>query len=93
MHPITGEDKGTATGGKGEDLPLGEMYPPQDMEAPPDASIVERKDTMHATAPKRNLYPTTRGATDKPISLTCKMRKNRTTVMTTRCTMSNKLTQ
>ena len=93
MHPITGEDKGTATGGKGEDLLLGEMYLPQDMEAPPDASIVERRDTIHATAPKRNLYPATRGTTDKPISSTCKMRKNRTTVMTTRCMTSKKLTQ
>ena len=93
MHPITGEDEEMATGGKGEDLLLEEMYPPQDMEAPLDASIVERRDTMCATAPKRNLYPEMRGATDKPTSSTCKMRKNRTTVMTTKCTTSKKLTQ
>ena len=34
MHPTTGEDKGTATGDKEEDLLPGEMYPPQDMEVP-----------------------------------------------------------
>ena len=93
MHPTTGEDKGMATGGKEEDLPLGEMYPPQDMEAPLDASTVERRDTMHATAPKRNLYPVMRGTTDKPTSSTYKMRRNRTTVMTTRCMTFKKLTQ
>ena len=93
MCPITGEDEETATGGKEEDLLLGEMYPPQDMEAPPDASIAEKKDTMHATAPKRNSCPVMRGTTDKPISLTYRMRRNRTTAMTIKCTTSNKWTQ
>ena len=51
MHPITGEDEETATGDKGEDLLLGEMYLHQDMETPLDASIVEKRDTMHITAP------------------------------------------
>ena len=92
-HPITGEDKGTATGDKEEDLLPGEMYLPQDMEASLDASIVERRDTMCATVPRRNLYPTMRGTTDKPTSSTYKMRKNRTTVTTTKCMMSKKRTQ
>ena len=80
-HPITGEDEGMATGGKEEDLLPEEMYLPQDMEAPPDVSIVEKKDITHATAPKRNSYPTMRETTDKPTSLTCKTKKNRTTAM------------
>ena len=92
-RPITGEDEGVATGDREEDLLLGETYPPQDMEAPPDASIVEKKDTMHTTALKRNSYPETRETTDKPTSLTCKMRKNRTTATTTKCMTSKKLTQ
>ena len=93
MHPITGEDEGMATGGKEEDLLLGETYPPQDMEAPLDASIVEKKDITHATAPKRNSYPKMRRTTDKPTSSTCKIRKNRTTAMTKKCMTSKKLTQ
>ena len=94
MLLITGEDEGMATGGKEEDLLPGEMYPPQDTEAPQDASIVEKKDTMCTTALKRNSYPKMKETTtDKPTSLTCKMRKNRTTAMITRCMMSKKLTQ
>ena len=93
VHPITGEDKGTATGDKEEDLLPGETYPPQDMEAPLDASIVERRDTTHATVPKRNSYPITRGTTDKPTSLTYRMRKNKTTVTSIKCMMSKKQTQ
>ena len=92
-HPITGEDEGMVTGDREEDLLPGETYLPQDMEAPPDASIVERRDTMHATAPKRNSYPVMRGTTDKPTSSTYRMRKNRTTVMTIKCMMSKKWTQ
>ena len=82
-----------ATGGKEEDLLLGEMYPPQDMEVPQDASTVGKRDTIHATAPKRNSYPITRGTTDKPTSLTYRMRRNRTTVTTIKCMMSKKQTQ
>ena len=82
-----------ATGGKEEDLLLGGMYLPQDTEAPQDASIVERRDTMHATAPKRNSYPVTRGTTDKPTSSTYRMKRNRTIVMTTKCMTSKKWTQ
>ena len=93
MHPITGEDEGAATGDKEEDLLPEEMYLPQDMEAPLDASIAEEKDITHATAPKRHSHPKMRGTTDKPTSLTCRMRKNRTTAMTTKCTTSKKLTQ
>ena len=92
-HPITGEDKGMATGDKEEDLLPGETYLPQDMEAPLDASIVEKRDTMHATAPKRSSYPIMRGTTDKPISSIYRMRKYKTTVMITKCTMHKKLTQ
>ena len=93
MHPIVGEDEGMATGDKEEDLLPGEMYLLQDMEILLDASIVERRDTMHATAPKRDSYPIMRRTTDKLTSLTYRMRKNRTTVMITRCTMRKKLTQ
>ena len=83
-----------ATGGKEEDLLLEEMYLPQDTEALQDASIVGRRDTTHTTAPKRNSYPATKETTtDKLTSLTCKMRKNRTTVMITKCMTSKKLTQ
>ena len=57
MPQITGEDEETATGGREEDLLPGEMYLPQDMEAPLDALTAEKKDTMHATAPRRNSYP------------------------------------
>ena len=69
------------------------MYLPQDTEAPQDASIVGRRDTMHATAPKRNSYPIMRGTTDKPTSLTYRMRRNRTIVTTIKCMMSKKWTQ
>ena len=92
-HPITGEDEGVVTGDREEDLLLGEMYLPQDMEAPPDASIVEKKDIMHATAPKRSSYPETKETTNRPTSLIYKMRKNRTTATTIKCTASKKLTQ
>ena len=90
VHPITGENEEMVTGGKEEDLLPGEMYPPQDMEAPLDASIVERKDTMCAIVPKRNSYPIMRETTDKPTSLTHKMKRNKTIAMTTRCMMSKK---
>ena len=91
--PITGGDKEMATGDREEDLLPGEMYLPQDMEAPLDALIAERKDIMHITVPRRNSYPTIRGTTDKPTSLTYKMKMNRTIVMTTKCMMSKKQTQ
>ena len=92
-HPIIGEDEEAATGDREEDPLLGEMYPPQDMEAPLDASIVEKKDTMHATAPKRSSHPEMKETTDWPTSLIYKMRKNRTNAMTTKCMTSKKLTQ
>ena len=82
-----------ATGGKEEDLLLGETYLPQDTEAPQDASTVGMRDTMHATAPKGNSHPVTRGTTDKPTSSTYRIRRNRTTVTTTKCMMSKKWTQ
>ena len=93
MPPITGEDEEAATGDKEEDLLPEEMYLLQGMEAHLDASIVERKDTMHTTVPRRDSYPIMKETTNKPTSLTYKMRRNRTTVMTTKCTMSKKQTQ
>ena len=92
-HPITGEDEEVATGDREEDLLLGEMYLPQDMEAPLDASIVEKKDIMHTTAPKRSSYPEMKETTDRPTSLIYKMKKNRTTATTTKCMTFKKLTQ
>ena len=92
-HPITGEDEEVATGDKEEDLLPEEMYLPQDMEVHLDVSIAEKKGIMHITAPKRSSYPTMKETTDKPTSLTCKTRKNRTTAMTTKCMMSKKPTQ
>ena len=85
MHPITGEGKEMATGDKEEDLLPEEMYPLRDTEVPPDVSTVEKKGTMRATAPKRNLYLAMKETTGKPTSLTYKMKKNRTNVMTTKC--------
>ena len=93
MHPIIGEDEEMATGDKEEDLLPGEMYPPQDTEAPLDVSIAERKDTMHATAPKRSSYPEMKETTDRPTLLTYRMRKNRTNAMTIKCMTSKRLTQ
>ena len=93
MHPIIGGDEEMATGDKEEDLLPEETYLPQDTEVPLDASIVEKKDTMHAIAPKRSSYPEMKDTTDRLTSLTYKMRKNRTNAMTTKCMMSKKLTQ
>ena len=92
-HPIIGEDEGTATGDREEDLLPGEMYLPLDMEAPLDVLTVGRKDITHATVPRRNSYPVMRGTTDKPTSLTYKMKRNRTTIMTTKCMRSKNQTQ
>ena len=92
-HPITGENKEVATGDREEDLLLEEMCLPQDMEAPPDASTAEKKDIMHATAPKRSSYPKMKETTDRPTSLIYKMKKNRTTAMTTKCMTFKKLAQ
>ena len=92
-HPITGEDEEMATGGKEEDLQPEEMYPLQDMEAPPAVSTVEKKGITHAIAPKRSSYPAMKETTDKPTSLTCKTKKSRTNVMTIKCMTSKKLTQ
>ena len=90
MPPITGEDEETATGDREEDLLPEEMYPPQDMEAHPDALILEKKDIMHATVLRRNSYPTMRGTTDKPTSSIYRIKRNRTIATTTKCTMSKK---
>ena len=61
LHPTTGEDKEVATGDKEEDLPLEEMYLPQDMGVLPDASTVAKKDIMHVTVLKRSSYPAMKG--------------------------------
>ena len=93
MHLTTGEDKEIATGDKEEDLLPEEMYLLQDIEALPDALTVEKKGTMHATAPKRSLYLTMKETTGRPTSLTYKMKKNRINAMTTRCMTFKKPTQ
>ena len=85
MHPITGEGKEMATGDREEDLLPEETYLLWDTEVPPDASTVEKKGTMHTTAPKRNLYLAMKETTGKPTLLTYKTKKNRTNVMTTKC--------
>ena len=77
MPPTIGGDEEMAIGDKGEDLPPEEMYLLQDMEAPPDASIVERKDTMHTTAHRRNSYLTMKE--NGPTSLTWRKKGNKTT--------------
>ena len=82
VHLITGEDEEMAIGSKEGDLLPEETYLPQDMEVPLDVSTAEKKGITCATAPKRSSYPTMKETTDKPTSLTCKMRKNRTTAMT-----------
>ena len=70
MPPTIREGEEMATGGKEEeDLPPEEKYLPHGMEAPLDASTVERKDTMHTTALGRNSNPTIRGTINKPTSL------------------------
>ena len=57
MPPITGEDEEMATGDREEDLLPGEMYLPQDMEAPLDVLIAGKKETMCTTVHRRNSYP------------------------------------
>ena len=76
MPPTTGVDKEMAIGDKGEDLPPEGMYPPQDTEAPPDASTVEKRDTMHVTAPRRSSYLVMKE--NKPTSSTWKKKESRT---------------
>ena len=76
-----------ATGDREEDLLPGEMYPPQDMEASLDVLIAGKKDTMHTIAHRRNSYPAMRKITDKPTSLTYRMKENKTTVTTMKCMM------
>ena len=80
--PITGEDEGMATGDREEDLLPGEMYLPQDMEAPLDVLIVEKKDAMCAIVPRRNSYPAMRKITGKPTSSIYRTKGNKTTVTT-----------
>ena len=85
--PTTGGDEETAVGDKGEDLPPEETYLLQAMGAPLDALTVGKRDTTHATAPRRNSYPATRG--NKPTSLTWRKKENRTT----KCKMLKNQTQ
>ena len=70
---ITGEVKEMETGDKEEEDHLPEeMYLHQDMETPPrhNASIVEKRDTMHRTALQRDSNHAMRGITNRPTSLT-----------------------
>ena len=87
---IIGEDKEIAIGGKEGDPPLEGMYLLQDTEVLQDASTAEKKATMHTIAPKRSPYPEMKETTDKPISSTYKMKKNKTNAMTTKCMTSRK---
>ena len=68
VPPTIGGDEEMATGDKEEDLPPEETYLLQATGAHLDALIMEKRDTMHATAPKRSSYPKTRG--NKPTSST-----------------------
>ena len=87
---IIGEDEEMAIGGKEGDPLLEEMYPLQDMEVLQDASTAEKKGTMCAIAPKRSSYPAMKETIGKPISLTYKMKKNKTNAMITKCMTSRK---
>ena len=93
MHQITGEGEEMATGDKEEDLLPEETYLLWDMKVPLDVSTAEKKDTMHAIAPRRSSYLAMKETTGKPTSSTYKMKKNKTNAMTTKCMMSKKLTQ
>ena len=93
VHPTIGEDEEMATGDKEGDSLLEETYLPQDMEVLLDVLTVERKGIMGTIAPRRSSYLTMKETTGKPISLTCKMKRNKTNVMTTKCMTSKKLTQ
>ena len=92
VHPTIGEDEEMATGGKEEDPLPEEKYLPQDMEVLPDVLTAERKGIMCAIAPKRSSYLAMKETTDKPISSTCKTKRNKTNAMITRCTTSKKPT-
>ena len=65
------------TGDKGEDHQPEETCLCQDMEAPLDALTVEKRGTMHATAPRRSLYPIMKGITDKPTLSTYRRKGNK----------------
>ena len=93
MHQITGEDEETITGDKEEDPLPEKMCPLQGMEAPLDVSTAEKKDIMPATALRRSSYHAMRRTIGKPISLTYKMKRNRTNAMITKCMTSKKWTQ
>ena len=93
MHQIAGEGEEMETGDKEEDLLPEETYPLRDMEVPPDASTVEKKDTTCAIAPRRSSYLTMKETRGKPTSLTYKIKKNKTNATITKCMMSKKLTQ
>ena len=78
MLPTIGGDEETGTGDKEEDHQPEEMCLHQDTEVPLHALTVGKKNTMHATAPRKSSYPIMRGTTDKPASLTYRRKGNKT---------------
>ena len=88
MLPAIGEEEGMETGDKEEDHQPEETYLCLDTEAPLHALTAEKKNIMHATAPRKSSYPVMRGTTNKPTLLTyrkkgsktmkCRMPKNQT---------------
>ena len=90
MPPTIGEAEEMETEGKEEEdhLPEG-MYLHQDTGTPLDALTVERRDTTHVTAPRRNSSPTVRGTTSRLTSLTWKKKENKTM----KCKMPKNQTQ
>ena len=89
MPQTTGGVEEMGTGDKGEDHQPEETYPHQGTETPQDALTVEKRDTMHATAPRRSLYPIMKDITNRPTLLTYKRKGNKTM----KCKMPKNQTQ
>ena len=85
MPPTTGEDEEMGIGDKEEDHQPEEMYLHQDTETPLkcNALTVEKKDTMHKIAPRKDSNLEMKGTIGKLIPLTYKKKENRIT----RCRM------
>ena len=81
MPPTIGGDKETGIGDKEEGHQQEEMYPHQDMETPPkpNASTVEKRDTTHETAPRKESSPEMKGTKGKPTSSIYGRKGNRIT--------------
>ena len=85
MPSTTEGDKEMGTGDKEEDHQPEEMYLHQGTEIPLkcNASTVEKRDTMHEIAPRKDSSLKMKGIIGKQISLTYRKKENRTT----RCRM------